>query len=84
MLDNTSTRRRAWSRVRAVMENADEALWPGTLVNVTLITKVEDAVTVPAVAVQTGQIRNVRVRRQQWRGRGPACESRRAASMATR
>lgn len=55
MLDNSVDPTTGMVSVRAVMENADEALWPGTLVNVTLITKVEDAVTVPAVAVQTGQ-----------------------------
>lgn len=55
MMDNSVDATTGMVSVRAVMENADEALWPGTLVNVTLILKVEDAVTVPAVAVQTGQ-----------------------------
>jgi hypothetical protein len=41
--------------VRAGMDNKDEALWPGTLVNVALTLRNEEAVTVPSVAVQTGQ-----------------------------
>ena len=55
MLDNSVDATTGMVSVRATMENADEALWPGTLVNVALILKVEEAVTIPAVAVQTGQ-----------------------------
>jgi RND family efflux transporter MFP subunit len=55
MLDNSVDATTGMVSVRAVVDNADEALWPGTLVNVALILKVEDAVTIPAVAVQTGQ-----------------------------
>ncbi|MCC6778563.1 MAG: efflux RND transporter periplasmic adaptor subunit [Hyphomicrobiales bacterium] len=41
--------------VRATMPNADELLWPGTLVNVQLTFREEDAVTVPTTAVQVSQ-----------------------------
>ena len=41
--------------VRATMPNADEILWPGTLVTVRLNFREEDAVSVPSVAVQVGQ-----------------------------
>jgi multidrug efflux system membrane fusion protein len=41
--------------VRATMPNADELLWPGTLVRVRLTLREEDAVTVPTAAVQYGQ-----------------------------
>jgi len=41
--------------VRATMPNQDEMLWPGTLVNVKLVFKEEEAVTVPAAAVQASQ-----------------------------
>jgi RND family efflux transporter MFP subunit len=55
MIDNSVEAATGMVSVRATMENADEGLWPGTLVNVSLVLKTEDAVTVPAVAVQTGQ-----------------------------
>ena len=42
--------------LKAVFPNADEALWPGQFVNVTLtLTTEHDAVVVPAPTVQTGQ-----------------------------
>lgn len=41
--------------VRATMPNADEILWPGTLVTVRLNFREEEAVLVPSVAVQVGQ-----------------------------
>ncbi len=41
--------------VRATMPNSDELLWPGTLVNVRLTFREEDAVTVPTPAVQVSQ-----------------------------
>src|ERR1700716_705051 len=41
--------------VRATMPNADELLWPGTLVNVQMTFRVEEAVTVPSEAVQVSQ-----------------------------
>ena len=42
--------------LKAVFTNADEALWPGQFVNVTLtLTTERDAVVVPAAIVQAGQ-----------------------------
>jgi RND family efflux transporter MFP subunit len=37
------------------MPNQDELLWPGTLVNVSLTIRDEDAVSVPTTAVQVSQ-----------------------------
>jgi multidrug efflux system membrane fusion protein len=44
--------------VRATMPNTDELLWPGTLVSVHMTLREEEAVTVPSVAIQTGQSGN--------------------------
>ncbi len=55
MIDNTVDITSGMVPVRASMENADETLWPGTLVNAQLTLRIEESVTVPAVAVQTGQ-----------------------------
>jgi RND family efflux transporter MFP subunit len=41
--------------VRATMPNANELLWPGTLVTVQLTFREEEAVTVPSTAVQMSQ-----------------------------
>jgi RND family efflux transporter MFP subunit len=41
--------------VRATMPNADELLWPGTLVTVELTFREEEAVSVPSSAVQVSQ-----------------------------
>lgn len=41
--------------VRATMPNADELLWPGTLVTVRLTFREEEAVTVPSTAIQVSQ-----------------------------
>ena len=41
--------------VRATMPNTDELLWPGTLVQVRLIFREEEAVVVPSAAVQVAQ-----------------------------
>jgi len=41
--------------VRATMPNADELLWPGTLVSVKLTLRTEEGVTVPATALQLSQ-----------------------------
>lgn len=41
--------------VRATMPNADELLWPGTLVTVQLTLRTEEGITVPATAVQLSQ-----------------------------
>jgi RND family efflux transporter MFP subunit len=55
MIDNTVDPATAMVMARALMDNADEALWPGTLVNVALTLRTEQDVAVPAVAVQTSQ-----------------------------
>jgi multidrug efflux system membrane fusion protein len=55
MMDNTVEMTSGMVPVRATMTNEDEALWPGTLVNAALTLRVDEAVTVPTVAVQTGQ-----------------------------
>jgi RND family efflux transporter MFP subunit len=41
--------------VRATMPNADELLWPGTLVTVQLTFREEQSVAVPSTAVQVSQ-----------------------------
>jgi membrane fusion protein, multidrug efflux system len=55
MIDNSVDVTSGMVPVRATMDNEDEALWPGTLVNAALTLRVDEAVVVPAVAVQTGQ-----------------------------
>lgn len=55
MLDNSVDAATGMVTGRALMDNRDEVLWPGALVNVRLTLRVEDAVAVPFVAVQTGQ-----------------------------
>ena len=55
MVDNTVDPTTGMVMVRAIMQNRDQALWPGTLVNTTLTLRTEEAVAIPAVAVQTGQ-----------------------------
>ena len=41
--------------IRATMPNADQVLWPGTLVNTQLTLRVTEGVTVPATALQLSQ-----------------------------
>jgi membrane fusion protein, multidrug efflux system len=41
--------------VRATMPNTDELLWPGTLVQVRLVFREEEAVVVPSAAIQVAQ-----------------------------
>jgi RND family efflux transporter MFP subunit len=55
MIDNSVDVTTGMFTVRASMDNKDEALWPGTLVNVALTLRNEESVTVPSVAVQSGQ-----------------------------
>jgi membrane fusion protein, multidrug efflux system len=55
MLDNTVDAQTGMITIRAIAENTDEMLWPGTLVNTQLTLRMEQAVTVPSVAIQTGQ-----------------------------
>jgi RND family efflux transporter MFP subunit len=55
MIENTVDSTTGMIVIRATMPNIDEVLWPGTLVTTELVLRVENAVTVPSVAVQTGQ-----------------------------
>jgi membrane fusion protein, multidrug efflux system len=55
MIENSVESATGMVTLRATMPNTDELLWPGTLVNAQLTLRVEQAVTVPTVAVQVGQ-----------------------------
>jgi len=55
MVENAVEAATGMVMLRATMDNKDELLWPGTLVAVQLILRVEQAVAVPTVAVQVGQ-----------------------------
>jgi RND family efflux transporter MFP subunit len=55
MIENMVDIATGMATVRASMSNADEQLWPGTLVNVELTLRTEDAVVVPTMAVQVSQ-----------------------------
>jgi RND family efflux transporter MFP subunit len=55
MVDNTVDIASGMVVIRATFENKNDLLWPGTLVNTQLTLRVEEAVTVPTVAVQSGQ-----------------------------
>jgi RND family efflux transporter MFP subunit len=55
MIENTVDATTGTVPVRATMPNADEVLWPGTLVTVQLTFRQEEAVTVPPTAVQVSQ-----------------------------
>jgi RND family efflux transporter MFP subunit len=55
MIDNTVDSATGMVSVRAAMPNESEVLWPGTLVNVQLNLRQEQAVVVPAAAMQSGQ-----------------------------
>jgi len=55
MVENTVDATTGTVPVRATMPNADELLWPGTLVTVRLNLREEEAVTVPPTAIQVGQ-----------------------------
>jgi RND family efflux transporter MFP subunit len=55
MIENTVDPTTGTVPVRATMPNADEILWPGTLVTVRLAFREEQAVSIPSVAVQAGQ-----------------------------
>ena len=55
MIENAVDTASGMVTVRATMPNREEMLWPGTLVMTELTLRVEDAVTVPTAAVQTGQ-----------------------------
>lgn len=55
MVENTVDPTTGTVPVRATMPNADELLWPGTLVQVQLIFREEEAVAVPQSAIQVSQ-----------------------------
>jgi RND family efflux transporter MFP subunit len=55
MIENTVDPVTGMVAVRATMPNKDEMLWPGTLVNVKLVFKEEEAVAIPSTAVQASQ-----------------------------
>jgi multidrug efflux system membrane fusion protein len=55
MIENTVDAATGMAIVRATMENKDEMLWPGTLVNTRVILRNEKSVLVPSPAVQVSQ-----------------------------
>jgi RND family efflux transporter MFP subunit len=55
MIENTVDTTTGMATIRATMPNTDELLWPGTLVNVEMTLREEEAVTVPSTAVQVSQ-----------------------------
>jgi len=55
MVENAVDATTGMATIRATMPNEDELLWPGTLVNAQLTLRIEDAVVVPAIAVQISQ-----------------------------
>src|SRR5450631_1987815 len=58
MVENSVDSTTGMITVRGIMNNANETLWPGILVNTKLIIRTEDAVTVPSAAVQRSQSGN--------------------------
>jgi RND family efflux transporter MFP subunit len=55
MVENTVDSTTGMITVRGIMNNDNETLWPGTLVNTNLVIRTEEAVTVPTAAVQRSQ-----------------------------
>src|SRR3979490_2002759 len=55
MVENTVDSTTGMVTVRGMMNNENETLWPGTLVNTKLIIRTENSVVVPTVAVQRSQ-----------------------------
>ena len=58
MIENTVDITTGMATVRATMPNTDELLWPGTLVNVRMTLRNEEAVAIPSTAVQVSQTGN--------------------------
>jgi membrane fusion protein, multidrug efflux system len=58
MIENTVDSATGMAIIRATMPNADEVLWPGTLVTAEVTLRIEDAVVVPSTAVQVSQVGN--------------------------
>ena len=55
MVENTVDSTTGMITVRGIMNNENETLWPGILVNTKLVIRTENAVTVPTAAVQRSQ-----------------------------
>ena len=55
MIENAVDQTTGMATVRATMPNDDELLWPGTLVTSRLTLRTEEAIVVPALAVQGSQ-----------------------------
>jgi RND family efflux transporter MFP subunit len=55
MVDNTVDATTGMVIVRGIMNNENETLWPGTLVNTKLVIRTENSIVVPTVAVQRSQ-----------------------------
>jgi RND family efflux transporter MFP subunit len=55
MVENSVDSTTGMVTVRGIMNNANETLWPGTLVATKLIIRTENSVVVPTVAVQRSQ-----------------------------
>ena len=55
MIENAVDTATGMATVRATMPNEDELLWPGTLVNIRITLREDQAVTVPTAAVQISQ-----------------------------
>jgi RND family efflux transporter MFP subunit len=55
MVENTVDSTTGMITVRGIMNNENETLWPGILVNTKLVIRTEEAVTVPTAAVQRSQ-----------------------------
>ncbi|CAN5475319.1 efflux RND transporter periplasmic adaptor subunit [soil metagenome] len=58
MVENTVDPTTGMATVRGLMNNANEFLWPGILVNTRLTVRTEEAVVVPSVGVQRSQTGN--------------------------
>jgi multidrug efflux system membrane fusion protein len=58
MIENTVDAATGMATIRATMPNADELLWPGTLVTADMTLRAEEAVVVPSNAVQVSQTGN--------------------------
>jgi RND family efflux transporter MFP subunit len=58
MVENTVDSTTGMVTVRGIMNNTNETLWPGILVQTKLIVRTEDGVAVPTVAVQRSQTGN--------------------------
>lgn len=55
MIENSVDASTGMATIRATMPNENEVLWPGTLVNVRVTLRQEQAVVVPSLAVQVSQ-----------------------------